>query len=149
MIEPITYDYPAVELSISGKICEWEALGNGKFRCDDIFMQVTIEPYHNFNRKIVEITSETEYPTPDYLIIDRQTVNDPDLKMRGYVASCSQMSMELSDEEGGGVMPGCGYPLIGKRCFAALEHQAGFNIIRKQDQFSTVYELRQHPVWEK
>lgn len=141
-------DFPAVELSIAGNICQWEYLGGEKFRSGEISMSVRYLPIAGGLRKVVEISSAVPLPTPDYLVIDRQTLADPELKMRGYVASGGTMSMELSDEEGGGVMPGCGYPLIGSKYFAALEHQAGFNLIKYQDSKNSTYELRQHPVWE-
>lgn len=142
-------EYPAVELSIGGKILEWSPCGRGLFRSGGITMRVRYTPIEKGFRKELEITSDCEMPTPDYLIVDRQRIDDPGLRMKGYVASAEECSMELSDEEGGGVMPGCGYPLIGDRIFAALEHQAGFNIIRERQKGSVLYELRQHPVWEK
>ena len=127
-------EYPAVELSIGGKILEWSPCGRGLFRSGGISMRVRYTPIEKGFRKALEITSDCEMPTPDYLIVDRQRIDDPGLRMKGYVASAEECSMELSDEEGGGVMPGCGYPLIGDRIFTALEHQAGFNIIRERQK---------------
>ena len=143
-----TLDYPAVELSIGGRILPWEPCGKGVFRSGGITMRVRYTRIEKGFRKELEITSDSPMPTPDYLIVDRQRIVDPGLRMRGYVASAEQCSMELSDEEGGGVMPGCGYPLIGNNIFTALEHQAGFNIIRERSKENVLYELRQHPVWE-
>ncbi len=147
-IHGLSVDFPAVELSIAGKTCTWEYLGGELFRSGDMTMSVRYFPIAGGFRKVVEITSEVLLPTPDYLIIDKQTIPDPALKMRGYIASSGKSSMELSDEEGGGLMPGCGYPLIGKKYFVALEHQAGFNIVRQNNAADSTYELRQHPVWE-
>ncbi len=141
-------DFPAVELSIRGRICQWEYLGGNDFRSGDIIMSVSYLPVRKGFRKVVEISSTAAMPTPDHLIIDRQTIPDPALKMRGYVASSGTTSMELSDEEGGGLMPGCGYPLVGEKYFVSLEHQAGFNMIKARDAGTSTYELRQHPVWE-
>ena len=142
------FDYPAVKLSINGELCSWEQISENKFRCNDIIMTVTYEDLGSIYRKIVDISSSTDLPTPDYLIVDYQTIPDNQLKMRGYIASSGTSSMELSDEEGGGFMPGCGYPLVGSHFFVGLEHQAGFNIVRDQNENSSTYELRQHPVWE-
>lgn len=142
------FDYPAVKLSINGEICLWEEIGENKFRCNDIIMTVKYEKFAYGFRKIVDISSSIDLPTPDYLVVDYQTIPDSQLKMCGYVASAGSMSMELSDEEGGGCMPGCGYPLVGSQFFVALEHQAGFSIVRNNDEQSSTYELRQHPVWE-
>ena len=144
----VNLEYPGVELSIAGKLCQWESLPDGTFVSGAVKMRVSYEKIKNGIRKSVEIISSSELPTPDYCIIDRQTLPDPELKMRGYVASSSVPAMNLSDEEGGGVMPGCGYPLIGKKFFAGIEHQAAFNIVTKQTAKTSSYELRQHPVWE-
>lgn len=140
-------EYPGVELVIGGEVCGWEKQNDGTFRCGDITMRVKYNPIAGGVRKSVEITSPAEQITPDHLVIDRQKLPDPAMKMRGYVASSGVPSVELSDEEGGGVMPGCGYPLIGKKYFYALEHQAGFNTVTAQSDGFSVCELRQHPVW--
>ena len=140
--------YPAVELSIAGKICQWEQLSADTFVSGAVKMRINYTPIKNGIRKSVEILSSSKLPTPDYCIIDRQKLPDQELKMHGYVASSGVPAMNLSDEEGGGVMPGCGYPLIGKKFFAGIEHQAAFNVVTEQTGEYSCYELRQHPVWE-
>ena len=140
-------EYPGVELVIGGKSCAWEAQTDGTFRCGEITLSVKYAAIPGGVRKLVEITSAKELPTPDHLVIDRQKLPDTAMRMRGYVASSGVPASGLSDEEGGGVMPGCGYPLIGKKYFYALEHQAGFSTVVSKDGDGTLCELRQHPVW--
>ena len=80
-------EYPGVELVIGGKVCGWETQNDGTFRCGDITMRVKYNPIAGGVRKSVEITSPAEQITPDHLVIDRQKLPDPAMKMRGYVAS--------------------------------------------------------------
>lgn len=141
-------DEPAVKLSINGKIhCDWQSDSNGNFFSGPLRLRVEYFAIPGGFRKHLELCTTTKLPTPDYLIVDYRFVSDPNLRRCGYQASDSSTKGRPGEEEGGGIMPGCGYPLIGNRCFVGLEHQAGFNTVLEQNESGTWYELRQHPVW--
>lgn len=95
-------------------------------------------------RKRVDV-SAGGLPTPDYLEMDRQVLPDEGLAVRGYRPTDSAVGVRR-DEEGAGGMPGCGYPLIGRRFFAGLEHPAGFNTVSARGGAREM-RLRHFPVW--
>jgi hypothetical protein len=144
----IRLESPAVELSIDGVVYrDWHSVGNGKYVSGPLRLKVEYSEIPNGLRKHIELSCSVTLPTPDYLIVDRQTVPDGAMRRCGYRASAADFTGRKGEEEGGGIMPGCGYPLIGKRCFVGLEHQAGFNTVLQQTEKNTQYELRQHPIW--
>ena len=104
---------------------------------------------HPWFRKRVSISSRRRTRTPDFVEVDRQSLPADGLRRCGYRASTPEGSLiaRKSDEEGSGMMPGCGYPLIGRQFFLGLEHPAGFNCVEKNGRRDTVW-LRHHPTWE-
>lgn len=141
--------WPAVAAGIAGRRIE---AGNAvappdglsqEFADGPLRFRVRVIPRPGRFVKQVEITSDEALPTPDYVDVDFQTVDDPELSRRGYMAGGEPPKKDRPEEEGGGMMPGCGYPLIGGKYFVGLEHQAGFNIIEGPG----TYRLRHYPVW--
>jgi hypothetical protein len=55
--------------------------------------------------------------------------------------------VKKGEEEGAGIIPGCGYPLIGNNFFIGLEHPAAFSEFEKRGDREAIC-LRHHPVWE-
>lgn len=143
-LDGIILDWPAVCVSIGGREYrpDSETFENDVFR-----LKVRLEKRGNFWFKRLEVTAKRVLPTPDFVEVDRQTVPDSGLRMCGYVATGSHAKRQGADEEGGGLMPGCGYPLIGRRIFTGLAHPAGFNRIESRDAGEVTYALRHHPVW--
>lgn len=142
-------DWPAVAISINGRHIEARhsiAPPKGlsqEFVEGILRFKVSIKPNNGYFIKHVEITSNESLPTPDYVDIDFQRTDDDALASCGYRATYEPPKKDRPEEEGGGIMPGCGYPLIGKKYFTGLEHQAGFNTIEEPG----AYRLRHHPIW--
>jgi len=152
----IELDWPAVAISIGGKFAEIIAAGapviahqrvSQEFIADSLKISVSIRAFPKHFSKRVEIFSEKNLPTPDYIDVDIQTIPDPDLSRRGYVSTGEIHDYQSAEEEGGGLKPGCGYPLIGRWFFVGLEHQAAFNTIEEQNDQSSRYRLRHYPQW--
>ncbi|MBR4674130.1 MAG: hypothetical protein IKP00_06650 [Victivallales bacterium] len=114
------------------------------FTAGDMHFKVTVECNGFFVRKTAEITTDKELPTPDYVEMDHQKLDDETLRVCGYMQTWAVKGRAGAEEEGGGIMPGCGYPIIGRRFFTAIEHQAAFNKLLAPDEISLV----QHPVWQ-
>lgn len=147
--------WPAVSISVGNRIFipslqNADGPANGltqQFTVGSMHFKISVEECDFFVRKSVTITSDTELPTPDFVEIDRQHLNDSDLRSCGYMQTWSTKGRPLAEEEGGGIMPGCGHPLIGCKYFLGLEHQAGFNnIISHSDEWTNI-QLVHHPVW--
>jgi len=98
-------------------------------------------------RKTVTIVAGRDLPTPDFVEVDRQTLPSDGLRRRGYLAS-TPTALRRPEEEGGNVLPGCGYPLIGRTWFMGLEHPAAFNHVTPGPDGDLCW-LRQHPVWQR
>ena len=156
-----SFDFPAVAVSICGRRIEAgtpagpvRQLPDGAFQAEfideDCKFTVTITPgTSNCFFKQVEVVSGKDLPTPDYLEVDHQKQSVPGLKECGYKCSVSRNPGRQSDEEGHGIVPGCGYPLMGTDFFTGLEHPAAFNTIVSQDDNSTEWQLRHFPVWKE
>ena len=138
--------FPAVTLSIAGKLY----IPEGEFfDCDDLTIRTSWNKRGNLWYKRVEVEAKKQLPTPDYLEVDRQNVDDPDLRVCGYIPTKQKNNLASAEEEGsGGTFTGCGYPLIGKRFFAALAHPAAFNAITEEKDGRKTWSLRHHPAWE-
>lgn len=143
-LDGILLHWPAVCVVIGGRKYVAEA---DHFENDDLCMEIRLEKQGRIWRKHLEVRAKRPLPTPDYVEMDRQTVPDPAMRQCGYLDTGGQVRREGAGEEGGGVIPGCGYPLIGRKIFTGLAHQAGFARIESQDSASTTYSLRHHPVW--
>ena len=141
----LSFEFPAVMLSIAGKLYVPE---KDYFECEDVIIRTKWEKRGKYYFKRVEVEAKKELPTPDFIEIDRQTVCNENLKRCGYIASYQQDYFAIADEEGSGVIAGCGYPLIGKNFFAGLTHPAGFNTIISDDGETQTYTLRHYPVWQ-
>ncbi len=154
----IALAWPAVAVSINGRRVlakeassslektptGWrQSFANGKLQ-----FLVSLEMCSGWVKKQLEISSTAELPTPDYVEVDAQEVTDTALSRRGYVATFEQTRRPGAEEEGGGLMPGCGYPLIGRQFFCGLEHPAAFNEISRRGRSKTSYTLRHFPTWE-
>ncbi len=138
-------EFPAVTLKIGERIYQ---PADADFDCDDLSIHITVEKRNTIWYKRVEVTAKRPLPTPDYLEVDRQTVADPSAERCGYMPSGQKVDAATAEEEGSGVTPGCGYPVVGKNFFSGLEHPAGFNCIESKDAESATYYLRHHPVWQ-
>lgn len=143
-------NWPAVAVSIGGEIyqpeqaCPPDHQHSQEFRAGPLRFIVSLEIGKDFLRKHVLIESDQALPTPDFVDVDFQQLPDPALQACGYLPGFAKNRQNSPSEEGSGAtMPGCGYPLIGKRFFAGLEHPAAFNEITAPGS----YRLRQHPVW--
>ena len=146
--------FPAVRMSIAGKL--YDFAGEGKkiakqtweYTCEDISIQVkAVEVAENLVRKSVKVIAAKPFATPDWVEVDRQKVADKDLKRRGYKASTLVTGRPQAEEAGGSLMPGCGYPLIGKSFYAGIEHPAAFAEVENVTGNTAEYVLTQHPVW--
>ena len=96
--------------------------------------------------KQVEIASSAGLPTPDYVEVDFQRTRAPKLRRYGYMSSAGKEPN--SEEEGSGMVPGCGYPLMGDDLFTGLEHPAAFNTVLETKGTTAVWNLRHFPVWK-
>ena len=143
-LDGILLHWPAVCVVIGGRKY---AAQTDHFEDEDLCMEIRLEKQGRVWRKHLEVRAKRPLPTPDYVEMDRQTVPDPAMRQCGYLDTGGQVRREGAGEEGGGVIPGCGYPLIGRKIFTGLAHQAGFARIESQDSVSTTYSLRHHPVW--
>ena len=146
--------FPAVRIAIGGKVIE--PTGEGKkcgtsgreYQLEGLTIKVEVRKLNNgvFSKR-VSVKSDRQYPTPDWVELDRQQVPDPQLQLRGYFATTENKGRPQAEEAGGTLMPGCGYPLIGKNFFAGVEHPGAFARLETADAGKSVYFLRQHPVW--
>ena len=150
------FAFPAVRLSINSQIYTFSGEGKtiGKlareYTANGVTIQVKVELVHeNLLRKYVKIFSEKLLPTPDWVEADHQKVADPALKRLGYKATTLITGRPQAEEAGGSLMPGCGYPLIGKKFYAGIEHPAAFATVEKASANSAEYALTQHPVWSE
>jgi hypothetical protein len=153
--------WPAAALSLSGKrvgslepVSDPEEDAGGKtlsqcFKAGDLSMRVsvTLSDKGPWLTKKLSVTAKEPLPTPDYAELDRQAVPDGGLVRRGYTAS-KPLVFSKPEEEGRGVMPGCGYPLSGARFFCGMEHPAAFASVEKNtDSGAEDYVLTHYPVW--
>ncbi|OGV77094.1 MAG: hypothetical protein A3K19_30655 [Lentisphaerae bacterium RIFOXYB12_FULL_65_16] len=157
--EAVRLAWPAVCVSLGGREVRPETpLGPARVRSGrliqvfaaeglrfEVSLALTGKPWL---RKAVCISSETDQPTPDYVEVDRQLLPTTDLQIRGYRATTPRRREDGREEEGAGVMPGCGYPIMGQNWFAGLEHPAGFNRIVSTASLGTLIALVHHPVWD-
>ncbi len=145
-IQNFELEFPAVRIAIAGKeyIPDKEHL-----ECEDLVIDTSWSERGGIFFKHVSVRAKRPLPTPDFLEVDRQTVPDPGLKMHGYLASVDRNGEKSAEEEGRGIMPGCGYPLIGDRFWTGLAHPTGFNRIESRTSTHTTYSLRHHPVWQE
>ncbi|MBR1953252.1 MAG: hypothetical protein IKA32_11765 [Lentisphaeria bacterium] len=146
-------DFPAVRLSINGKIIS--PVGEGRkysscgreYQVDGITLKVEVFLKDNVLHKKVFIRSNRLLPTPDFVELDRQRIPDL-LTLRGYISNTHARQNTVSSEESHGKVPGCGYPVAGKNFFAGVEHPAAFARIEEKGNAETLYTLTQHPVWQ-
>jgi len=155
--EELLLDWPGVRVSVGGReIRPTRPCGQVKasrralsqaFEKQGLRFVVTVTLSGSaWFRKSLAISSEAAPLTPDFVEVDRQALPGDELRACGYRATTPRTARN-SDEEGAGIMPGCGYPLIGKRFFAGLEHPAAFNgVVRRRGK--DVIRLRHHPVWD-
>ena len=153
----VKFEFPAVAVSISGKRIEAATPAgvmkrSGKsFVCryldGGIEFEVRVTPAKKGEWFFKELTirSSSELPTPDYVELDCQKIPAGGMKRRGYMVSGDMAGRPGAEEEGGGLQPGCGYPVMGKKLFAGIEHPAAFNTVNGDGTYS----LRQHPVWKE
>ena len=144
-IEGRNFAFPGVTLSIKGKLYIPDS---ADYECDELVIKTSWEKRGDFYFKKVAVTSKVDLPTPDYIEIDRQTVDDETLRFYGYIPSGQKDDPTVGEEEGSGVTPECGYPLIGKDFFTGLAHPAGFNQVVEENGSVKTYSLRHHPVWK-
>ena len=154
------FDFPAVAVSINGRRYEpmepaaepvlfpdgsWVAEFSGGI-CS---FKVTVSPGGaGWFFKQLEISSDCVLPTPDYVEVDFQKQYAEALERRGYMCTVSGAGDNTNDEQGSGVSPGCGYPLVGKDMFTALEHPAAYNTIVSSENGFVHWQLRHFPVWK-
>jgi len=154
--ETLELDWPAACVSIRGKVIRpARALGAPSlegnvlaqsFEREGVRFEVSVKLSRScWFWKRISIASGPELPTPDFVEVDRQVLAADGLRSCGYRAAMGAGAAK-SAEEGAGVMPGCGYPLIGRRFFTGLEHPAGFNHLSRRGQKETIW-LRHYPVW--
>lgn len=110
-------------------------------------VSVTLGADRWFTKRLTVRSDSSSLPTPDYVEVDRQYLPTDGLRRCGYVAT-STVTTQQSDEESSGGMPGCGYPLIGRRFFMGLEHPAGFNELTDANGGHEV-RMRHYPVWRE
>ena len=153
------FAFPAAAISIGGKRIEvqtpsvparqqpdgsWEA----EFEDGPCRFKVTVSSgSEDWFFKQIEVIALADLPTPDYLEIDAQNILAPGLESCGYRSTIGKTIKSGSQEEGRGIIPGCGYPLLGKDLFTGLEHAAAFNTITAQNGDDAAWQLRHHPVW--
>ncbi|MHB9138819.1 MAG: hypothetical protein ACYC4Q_05395 [Victivallaceae bacterium] len=149
--------WPAAAVSIRGKRIEaghasGEPAVTGKsisqsFADGGLKFKVTLKLADGgWFKKRVDVSAKKILPAPDYVEVDSQRLDD-DLELCGYSAKTLPEKEVRGEEEGIGRMPGCGYPLIGKKYFTGLEHPAGFNLPEKV-KGGTAYKLQHYPQWE-
>ena len=156
--ERLDLDWPAVALSVRGRELRPQApaaaprrSGRGlsqRFEQDGLVFVVSVVlgsgPW--FRKRLSVRRQGGVWPTVDFVEVDRQVLRGDGLRLCGYQAT-TPTALRRGAEEGGGVMPGCGYPLIGRRCFLGLEHPAGFNHVEARAGGEDLVWLRHHPVW--
>ena len=152
------FDFPAAAVSIAGRRIEartpagtprklagggWRAV----FKDGPCRFTVTITPGGpDWFFKQVEIFAASGLPTPDYVEVDFQQTRAPGLRRYGYMSTRGK-NQANSEEESSGLVPGCGYPLIGKDLFTGLEHPAAFNTVLSARGGTVAWQLRHFPVW--
>ena len=150
------FRFPAVALSIKGErieaaTCTAAPRVTGRSitacYCDGgIEFEVKVTPGKGeWFFKEVTFKSTADLPTPDYVETDRQKIPAGGMKRRGYMVTGAMKGRPNAPEEGGGLQPGCGYPVMGKEIFAGIEHPAAFSTLHEDKSYS----LRQHPVWQE
>lgn len=152
------FAFPAVALSIQGCRIEahtpagpprkisggWQAeFTDGPCR----FLVTVVSGGPDWFFKQVEISAGPGLPTPDYLEVDFQKTHAPGLRRYGYMSSRCKVYETNSGEESSGLVPGCGYPLIGEDLFTGLEHPAAFNTVLSNRGSKASWQLRHFPVW--
>lgn len=154
------FAFPAAAISVNGKYIQakhqqGKALKteNGgyevRFVEKDFSFRIIVEPGGpDWIFKQVIITTDKEMPTADFVEVDSQMQYVPGLKRCGYMITDGRKVSPTAEEEGAGVTPGCGYPLIGDDFFTGLEHPAAFNLITEQKGKKTGWSLRHFPIWE-
>ncbi len=157
--EKMTLTWPAVAVNFAGHRYEALTAVSGvqkkgrsliqEFQEEDLRFRVTVTRCGNWFRKEVMIRSACVRPTPDYVEVDAQTLPHAGLSVRGYRATTEQKKRPKAEEEGGGLMPGCGYPLIGHAIFTGLEHPAAFNTVMEEGELGSGYRLRHFPQWHQ
>ena len=156
-MEALSLDWPSVSVSINGKEISPSGQPLKSVMAKNSMCQVFEEDGIRFTvqlsigagpwfTKNVLISSENELPTPDYVEVDRQSLPDDNLCSCGYKAT-KFLNVGKGEEEGTGIMPGCGYPLIGKNFFIGMEHSAAFSETLKKGGRELI-SLRHYPVWE-
>ena len=150
-----TFDFPAAALSLNGRRIEAHTpagevkRSGGKLVCryadGGVTFEIRVFPGKGdwFFKELI-LKSASELPTPDYVELDRQKVPAGGMKRRGYMVTSPVKGRPGAEEEGGGLQPGCGYPVMGKNLFAGVEHPAGFSTVEADG----TYTVRQHPVWK-
>ena len=153
------FAFPAAAISIGGKRIEAQTpsaplrqLADGSFEAEfeDGSCRFKVKVFSGSGDwffKQLEVVSNIELPTPDYLEIDAQSVIAPGLESCGYRSTIGKSVKSGSAEEGRGIIPGCGYPLLGRNLFTGLEHAAAFNTLVSQNGDAAAWQLRHHPVW--
>jgi hypothetical protein len=118
------------------------------FECGGLTFKVCIALSQNrWFWKTVEVVSQNEEQTPEFLEVDHQTLTGDGLERCGYLPGEGNIDKpNQREEEGSGSIPGCGYPLIGKTLFFGLEHPAAFNAVEKDAKRQRI-RLWHHPVW--
>lgn len=157
-----SFEFPAAAISVRGERFEavtpvappeklksgiWKAVyADGPFR-----FTVTVTPGKgDWFFKEVEVVSEKPLPTPDYLEVDCQTLPAPGMRSCGYRSTRVDLDHITSEEEGSGVVPGCGYPLVSADMFTGLEHPAAFNtLLESSAPGCTSWQLRHFPLWQE
>jgi len=148
--------WPAVGLSCGGRVVRPQGALEPPRRCrgglvqrfeaDGIVFEVGLSLGSGpWLRKTLRLSSDRDRPTPDWVEVDRQALPSDGLRPCGYLAS-TPARPRRTEEEGGTVLPGCGYPLIGRTWFLGLEHPAAFNHVTAAAD-GDACRLRHHPVW--
>lgn len=156
------FDFPAAAISVDGVRVEastpvgtplkldnggWQAL----FADRNFNFKVTVYPAEqgSWFFKQVEITTDlSRPPTPDYVEVDFQKQAVSNLESRGYMCSCTDIQSIVNEEEGHGIAPGCGYPLVADDMFTGIEHPAAYNTIVSEKDGVYQWYLRHFPVWQ-
>lgn len=150
--------WPAVGLSVGGEAMQTPRAAGPprrtrrglvqRFAADGVTFEVGLALDKGpWLRKTVRLDAERDLPTPDFVEVDRQTLPADGLRRCGYLAS-TPAKPRRTEEEGGNVLPGCGYPLIGRTWFMGLEHPAAFNHVLPGSAGDLCW-LRQHPAWRE
>ena len=147
------FAFPAAAVSISGRRIEaktpagpprkipgggWKA----EFNDGPCRFLVTVTPGGpDWFFKQVEIRTEKDLPTPDYVEVDFQKTRAPGLRLCGYMRTDSKSVVH-------GWISGCGYPLVGDDLFTGLEHPAAFNTLLSTRGEKAAWQLRHFPIWQ-